>query len=204
MPKGLWNSFENELPWQCKYAAKLGDVHRNKLEISLGTLRINLSKSYNLKGSVIAVEILIDPVLLNKRKKPTSFATPTVALVDRHACAFGWCRQLSYHSVGQASCSGCDHLLCSCASGHRLPLRCHRRLAKPSRNRRGACTTSASGSLLFLLLACPLAPLDQCRCCQQRVSFLALRCPRSDEESAAQSTSSAYSAVAPMRSTRSQ
>ena len=75
MPKGLWNSFENELPWQCKYAAKLGDVHRNKLEISLGTLRINLSKSYNLKGSVIAVEILIDPVLLNKRKKPTSFAS---------------------------------------------------------------------------------------------------------------------------------
>ena len=60
--------------WQCGYAAKLGDVHKNKLQIDLGTLQLNLSKKYDLKGAVIAAEILIDPILLNKQKKPTPFS----------------------------------------------------------------------------------------------------------------------------------
>ena len=73
MPKGLWKSFDDEFPWQSGYAAQVGDVHKNKMEIALGTLSLNLSKSYNIKGPVLAVEILIDPVLLNKRRKPNSF-----------------------------------------------------------------------------------------------------------------------------------
>ena len=73
-PKGHWQTIEDQLPWQCGYAAKLGDVHKNKLEIDLGTLQLNLSKKYDLKGAVIAAEILIDPILLNKKKKPTSFS----------------------------------------------------------------------------------------------------------------------------------
>ena len=75
MPKGLWQTIEDQLPWQSGYAATLGDVHRNKLGISLGTLSLTLTKKYDLKGAVLAVEILIDPVLLNKRKKPTPFSS---------------------------------------------------------------------------------------------------------------------------------
>ncbi len=73
LPKGHWETMEDQLPWQKGYAAVLGDVHRNKLGMSLGTLSINLTKKYDLKEPVLAVEILIDPILLNKRKKPSSF-----------------------------------------------------------------------------------------------------------------------------------
>ena len=75
LPKGLWQTMEDQLPWQSGYAASVGDVHRNKLGISLGTLSLALTKKYDLKGAVLAVEILIDPVLLNKRKKPTPFSS---------------------------------------------------------------------------------------------------------------------------------
>ena len=75
LPKGLWQSTEAQLPWQSGYAATLGDVHRNKLGIGLGTLSLNLTKKYDLKGAVLAVEILIDPVLLAKQKKPNPFSS---------------------------------------------------------------------------------------------------------------------------------
>ena len=75
LPKGLWQSTEGQLPWQSGYAATLGDVHRNKLGIGLGTLSLNLTKKYDLKGAVLAVEILIDPVLLAKQKKPNPFSS---------------------------------------------------------------------------------------------------------------------------------
>jgi phenylalanyl-tRNA synthetase beta chain len=75
LPKGLWQSTEDQLPWQSGYAATLGDVHRNKLGIGLGTLSLNLTKKYDLKGAVLAVEILIDPVLLAKQKKPNPFSS---------------------------------------------------------------------------------------------------------------------------------
>ena len=84
-PKGLWQSTEDQLPWQSGYAATLGDVHRNKLGIGLGTLSLNLTKKYDLKGAVLAVEILIDPVLLAKQKKPhpfSSFSTFPPAIKD--------------------------------------------------------------------------------------------------------------------------
>jgi len=84
-PKGLWQSTEAQLPWQSGYAATLGDVHRNKLGIGLGTLSLNLTKKYDLKGAVLAVEILIDPVLLAKQKKPhpfSSFSTFPPAIKD--------------------------------------------------------------------------------------------------------------------------
>lgn len=85
LPKGLWQSTEDQLPWQSGYAATLGDVHRNKLGIGLGTLSLNLTKKYDLKGAVLAVEILIDPVLLAKQKKPhpfSSFSTFPPAIKD--------------------------------------------------------------------------------------------------------------------------
>ena len=85
LPKGLWQSTEVQLPWQSGYAATLGDVHRNKLGIGLGTLSLNLTKKYDLKGAVLAVEILIDPVLLAKQKKPhpfSSFSTFPPAIKD--------------------------------------------------------------------------------------------------------------------------
>ena len=73
LPKGHWQTIEDKLPWQSGYAANLGDVHKNKLEICIGTLQLNLTKKYDLKGAVLAVEILIDSVLLNKKKKSTAF-----------------------------------------------------------------------------------------------------------------------------------
>ena len=74
LPKGHWQTIEDKLPWQSGYAANLGDVHKNKLEICIGTLQLNLTKKYDLKGAVLAVEILIDSVLLNKKKKTTAFS----------------------------------------------------------------------------------------------------------------------------------
>ena len=74
LPKGHWQTIENKLPWQGGYAANLGDVHKNKLEICLGTLQLNVTKKYDLKGAVLAVEVLIDSVLLNKKKKSTAFS----------------------------------------------------------------------------------------------------------------------------------
>ena len=75
LPKEHWQTIENKLPWQGGYAANLGDVHKNKLEICLGTLQLNVTKKYDLKGAVLAVEILIDSVLLNKKKKSTAFSS---------------------------------------------------------------------------------------------------------------------------------
>lgn len=73
IPKGIWKSFDNQLPWQSGYAAHIGDVHKNKMEIALGTISLSLSKNYNIKGSILGVEILIDPILLNKLRKPSLF-----------------------------------------------------------------------------------------------------------------------------------
>ena len=75
LPKEHWQTIEDKLPWQGGYAANLGDVHKNKLEICLGTLQLNVTKKYDLKGAVLAVEILIDSVLLNKKKKSTAFSS---------------------------------------------------------------------------------------------------------------------------------
>ena len=75
LPKGHWQTIEDKLPWQGGYAANLGDVHKNKLEVCLGTLQLNVTKKYDLKGAVLAVEILIDSVLLNKKKKSTAFSS---------------------------------------------------------------------------------------------------------------------------------
>lgn len=74
LPRDLWLPYEDATtPWQAGYSAHSGEVRRSKSEISMGVLDLNLTKSYDLKGSVLAVEILIDPILLNKRKKTKIF-----------------------------------------------------------------------------------------------------------------------------------
>ena len=73
LPKGLWCTIADEPAWQDGYSARLGDAHKNKLEINLGIVRLSLSKAKEAKGPVFAAEILIDPVLLSKRKKAATF-----------------------------------------------------------------------------------------------------------------------------------
>lgn len=74
-PKGLWETLTSDTCWQNQYSARLGDAHKNKLEINLGIIRLSLSKAKEVKGPIYAAELLIDPVLLSKRKKLTSFST---------------------------------------------------------------------------------------------------------------------------------
>ena len=51
----------------------IGDYQRNKLEISLGIIKLSLSKRKEAKGPILAAEVLIDPLLLAKKRKITSF-----------------------------------------------------------------------------------------------------------------------------------
>ena len=51
----------------------MGDYQRNKLEISLGIIKLSLSKRKEAKGPILAAEVLIDPLLLAKKRKITSF-----------------------------------------------------------------------------------------------------------------------------------
>ncbi len=73
LPKGLWCNISDEPAWQDGYSARLGDAHKNKLEVNLGIIRLSLSKAKEAKGPIFAAEILIDPVLLSKRKKAATF-----------------------------------------------------------------------------------------------------------------------------------
>jgi phenylalanyl-tRNA synthetase beta chain len=73
LPKGLWTTISEDDTWQDGYSARLGDAHKNKLEINLGIIRLSLSKAKEAKGPIFAAELLIDPVLLSKRKKPAGF-----------------------------------------------------------------------------------------------------------------------------------
>ena len=85
LPKGLWSTISGDAMWQDGYSARLGDAHKNKMEINLGILSLSLSKAKEAKGAILAAEILIDPILLNKRKKPivfTSFSTFPPAIKD--------------------------------------------------------------------------------------------------------------------------
>ena len=72
-PRGQWESLFEESPWQDGYSARLGDFQRNKLELSLGIIKLSLSKDKEARGPILAAEILVDPVLLAKRKKRVSF-----------------------------------------------------------------------------------------------------------------------------------
>ena len=67
------SNISDEPAWQGGYSARLGDAHKNKLEVNLGSVRLALSKAKEAKGPVFAAEILIDPVLLSKRKKVATF-----------------------------------------------------------------------------------------------------------------------------------
>ena len=73
LPKGTWDALENVSPWQDGYSAAIGDCHRNKLQVTIGIIRLALSKQKEVRGPIFAGEILIDPVFLAKRKKPVSF-----------------------------------------------------------------------------------------------------------------------------------
>jgi phenylalanyl-tRNA synthetase beta chain len=73
LPKGTWDALENESPWQDGYSATIGDCHRNKLQVTIGIIRLSLSKQKEVRGPIFAGELLIDPVFLAKRKKPVSF-----------------------------------------------------------------------------------------------------------------------------------
>jgi phenylalanyl-tRNA synthetase beta chain len=75
MPKDPWILEQESNPWQNKHASKKGDVHKNKIEISAGTISLTLSKQKNIKGPVLAAEILIDPILLSKKRKAVTFQT---------------------------------------------------------------------------------------------------------------------------------
>ena len=72
-PKKDWSLIQEIAPWQGKHAAKKGNVHQNKIEISSGIISLQLSKQKEIKGPVLATEILIDPILLSKKRKATSF-----------------------------------------------------------------------------------------------------------------------------------
>ena len=74
LPKGLWETLSNQTPWQNEHSAKLGDCQRNKLELNLGILNLQLTKSKEAKGIVFAGEILVDPVLLSKGSKVVRFS----------------------------------------------------------------------------------------------------------------------------------
>lgn len=73
LPKDPWILEQESNPWQNKHASKKGDVHKNKIEISAGTISLTLSKQKNIKGPVLAAEILIDPILLSKKRKAITF-----------------------------------------------------------------------------------------------------------------------------------
>ena len=73
LPKNEWIILKGCLPWQNDHATKKGDVHKNKIEISAGIISLALSKQKNIKGPVLAAEILIDPILLSKKRKVVTF-----------------------------------------------------------------------------------------------------------------------------------
>jgi phenylalanyl-tRNA synthetase beta subunit len=73
MPKDPWILEQEPIPWQNKHASQKGDVHKNKIEISAGIISLALSKQKNIKGPVLAAEILIDPILLSKKRKVVTF-----------------------------------------------------------------------------------------------------------------------------------
>ena len=73
LPKKKWCPIEDSSPWQNKHAARIGNVHQNKIEISAGIISLPLSKEKEIRGPVLAVEIIIDPILLSKKRKNTTF-----------------------------------------------------------------------------------------------------------------------------------
>jgi phenylalanyl-tRNA synthetase beta chain len=74
-PRGQWDLLSCASLWQDGYSARLGDFLRNKLELSLGIIKLSLSKEKEAKGPILAAEVLIDPILLAKRRKSVSFAS---------------------------------------------------------------------------------------------------------------------------------
>lgn len=75
LPKDPWALKLDSLPWQSKHASRKGDVHKNKIEISAGVISLNLTKDRDIQGPVLAAEILIDPILLSKKRKPLGFVS---------------------------------------------------------------------------------------------------------------------------------
>ena len=73
LPKNEWIMLKDCLPWQNDHATKKGNVHQNKIEISAGIISLPLSKQKNIKGPVLGAEILIDPILLSKKRKVITF-----------------------------------------------------------------------------------------------------------------------------------
>ena len=73
LPNQPWTLLENQSSWQYGHATSLGNVHQNKIQISAGIINLELSKGKEIKGPVLAAEILIDPVFLGKRRKPSAF-----------------------------------------------------------------------------------------------------------------------------------
>jgi phenylalanyl-tRNA synthetase beta chain len=76
-PKNSWESITQSSLWQQNHAAVKGNVHQNKLQISAGTLSLKVTKEKGLKGCLLAVEILVDPILLTKKKKVKTFSSFT-------------------------------------------------------------------------------------------------------------------------------
>ena len=68
LPNQPWTLLENLSSWQYGHATSLGNVHQNKIQISAGIINLELSKGKEIKGPVLAAEILIDPVFSGKEK----------------------------------------------------------------------------------------------------------------------------------------
>ena len=73
LPKSNWAVIKASSLWQSEHASVKGDVHKNKLQISAGTFALKATKKKGLKSSILGSEILIDPILLTKKKKHSVF-----------------------------------------------------------------------------------------------------------------------------------
>tara|TARA_B100000674_G_scaffold114837_1_gene86157 strand:+ start:336 stop:2765 length:2430 start_codon:yes stop_codon:yes gene_type:complete len=73
LPKDDWKTLADDDSWQDGHSASIGDCNRNKLQVTIGIIRLSLSKQKEVRGPVFAGELLIDPVFLAKRKKPVAF-----------------------------------------------------------------------------------------------------------------------------------
>ncbi|MFP6899799.1 MAG: phenylalanine--tRNA ligase subunit beta, partial [Opitutales bacterium] len=75
MPKGGLRQGSSSPAWQEGHSASAGDVSVNRVELSLGYCKLSLSRQKDLDGPVLCGELLIDPVILAKKKSPAKFVS---------------------------------------------------------------------------------------------------------------------------------
>ncbi|MBT3569219.1 MAG: phenylalanine--tRNA ligase subunit beta [Opitutae bacterium] len=75
MPKGGLRSLDGSSAWQQGHVASAGDVHQNRVELTVGFCKLSLSREKGVNGPVLACELLVDPVMLRQKVKPVKFRT---------------------------------------------------------------------------------------------------------------------------------